>query len=199
MKNEEMSLKTKQALAASLKQTMLKKPLSKITVRELIEDCDINRKTFYYHFEDIYALLKWMLELETVEVVKQFDLLVNSREAILFVLDYVEANKHILSCAYDSMGRDGLKRFFYQDCIAIMRSLVDDCERQLGISVDEDFKRFISDFYTEAVAGMLINILQNREAYDREAVTQDMVLIFKSSIPNILKSKSTLSAAMPNP
>lgn len=42
MKNEEMSLRTKQALAASLKRAMLKKPLSKISVRELIEDCNIN-------------------------------------------------------------------------------------------------------------------------------------------------------------
>ena len=53
MKNEEMSLRTKQALAASLKRTMLKKPLSKISVRELIEDCNVNRKTFYYHFDEI--------------------------------------------------------------------------------------------------------------------------------------------------
>lgn len=195
MKNEEMSLKTKQALAASLKQAMLKKPLSKITVRELIEDCNINRKTFYYHFEDIYALMKWMLEQEAVEVVKQFDLMVNSREAILFVLDYVESNKHILNCAYDSMGREGLKRFFYQDFISIMQSLVNECERHLGISVDEDFKHLIAGFYSDAVAGTLIHVLQNREPYDREAVTQDMVLIFKSSIPAILKNKSAQKQA----
>ena len=34
---------------------MEKKPLSKITVSEIIADCGVNRKTFYYHFEDIYA------------------------------------------------------------------------------------------------------------------------------------------------
>lgn len=190
MKNKEMSLKTKQALAASLKQAMLKKPLSKITVRELIEDCNINRKTFYYHFEDIYALMKWTLEQETVEVVKQFDLMVNAREAILFVLDYVESNKHILNCAYDSMGREGLKRFFYQDFISIMQSLVNECERHLGLSVDEDFKLLVAGFYSEAVAGTLINVLQNKDSYDREVLARDMALIFKSSIPNILKSKS---------
>ena len=37
---------------------MEKKPLSNITVSEIIADCGVNRKTFYYHFEDIYALLK---------------------------------------------------------------------------------------------------------------------------------------------
>ena len=190
MKNEEMSQRTRQALAASLKRTMLKKPLSKISVRELIEDCNVNRKTFYYHFDDIYALVKWMLEQEAVELVKQFDLVVNYKEAILFILDYVEANKHILNCAYDSMGRDGLKRFLYQDFIAVMRSMIDGYERQLGVSVDEDFKQFAAGFYAEAVAGTLINVLQSHGKYDREAVTRDITLIFKSSIPAILSNRA---------
>ena len=61
MKHEESTLLTKKALAASLKKSMEKKPLKKITVSGIITDCNVNRKTFYYHFEDIYALLKWML------------------------------------------------------------------------------------------------------------------------------------------
>ena len=113
MKHEVTTLNTKKTLAASLKRFMEKKPLSKITVSEIITDCGVNRKTFYYHFEDIYALLKWMLEEEAVDVVKQFNLLVDYREAVLFVLNYVKTNKHLLCCAYDSMGRDKMKRFFF--------------------------------------------------------------------------------------
>ena len=79
MRHEVTTLNTKKALAASLKRFMEKKPLSKITVSEIIADCGVNRKTFYYHFEDIYALL----EEEAVEVVKQFDLLADYREAVL--------------------------------------------------------------------------------------------------------------------
>ena len=109
MKNESISLNTKKALAEALKKAMRKKPFHKITVSELIQDCKINRKTFYYHFEDIYALLKWMLEKESIEVVKHFNLLVDYEEAITFVMDYVEENDHILNCAFDSIGR-GLQR-----------------------------------------------------------------------------------------
>lgn len=50
---------------------MRRKPFSKITVSELIKTCNVNRKTFYYHFEDIYDLLKWMLEQEAVAVVRR--------------------------------------------------------------------------------------------------------------------------------
>ena len=121
MKRTSSSQETKRALAASLKKLMNKKPLSKITINEIVQDCGLNRNSFYYHFEDIYALFKWMLEQEAVEVVKQFDLVLDYREAIQFVMDYVSENRHIVNGAYDAMGREGLKRFFYADFIDIVR------------------------------------------------------------------------------
>ena len=54
-----MSQVTKRALEQSLKNLLLKKPLSKITISDLTEDCGMNRMTFYYHFKDIYDLVEW--------------------------------------------------------------------------------------------------------------------------------------------
>ena len=54
-----MSQVTKRALEASLKNLLLQKPLSKITISDITEDCGINRMTFYYHFKDIYDLVEW--------------------------------------------------------------------------------------------------------------------------------------------
>ena len=106
MKHEFTSMQTKRALAASLRDIMACKSFSKITVSEIIRDCGVNRKTFYYHFEDIYALLHWMLEQETIEILKHFNLLDDYRDAVSFVMDYIESNKHIINCALDSVGRD---------------------------------------------------------------------------------------------
>ena len=50
---------TKQALEESLKHMLLKKPLDKITIRDITEDCGISRMAFYYHFQDIYDLVEW--------------------------------------------------------------------------------------------------------------------------------------------
>lgn len=54
-----MSQITKRALEQSLKNLLLKKPLNKITISDIAEDCGINRMTFYYHFQDIYDLVEW--------------------------------------------------------------------------------------------------------------------------------------------
>ncbi len=187
MKREESTLITKKALAASLKKYMTKKTLKKITVSEIITDCNVNRKTFYYHFEDIYALLKWMLEQEAVEVVKQFDLLIDYKDAILFVIDYVETNAHILNCAYDSMGRDEMKRFFCNDFYEIIRRLIDDMEKSLHLNVPEDFKQFVCNLYMEALAGTLIDSFKNRGNNDREKMLKYLSLVLHTSLPETLK------------
>ncbi len=188
MKHEITVLNTKRTLAASLKKFMNIKPLSKITITEIISDCGVNRKTFYYHFEDIYALLKWILEEEAIEVVKQFDLLVDYEEAIIFVMNYVDANKHILNCAYDTMGREEMKRFFYNDFINIIYSFVNSLENNIGIRVTKDYKDFICDLYTEALAGLLINWFREKKEHDREKTINYISLVFRASLPEVLKS-----------
>lgn len=186
MKHEVTNLNTKKTIAASLKKFMENKPLSKITVSEIVSDCGINRKTFYYHFEDIQALLKWILEQEAVEVVKSFDLLLDYEEAINFVLDYVEKNRHILNCAYDSIGRDELKRFFYNDFSGIVMTIITRLEEIKGKYIEDDFRNFICDFYTEALAAKLIELLRSKQPYDRKKIIDYVTLTLQASFPAIL-------------
>lgn len=187
---DSVSEKRKRALADSLKKLMGQKPFSKITVNDIVQDCGVNRKTFYYHFEDIYTLLKWMLEREAIEVVKHFDLLVNTEDALTFVIDYVDANRHILSCAYDSIGREEMRRFFYADFIHVVSSVIDRAEDALGVRVGEDFKRFLADFYAEAMAGNLISMFHGELPYTRETIVSNLLLILKSSVPDTLLAKA---------
>ncbi len=190
MTHEETSLQTKKALCASLKELMRKKAFSKITISELIDDCNLSRKTFYYHFEDIYGLLKWMLEQETFEVVKQFDLLVDYKDAYDFVIDYVEKNSYVLNCIYDSIGREQLKRFLYQDFIGLTEKLIRQVEAAMNITVSDHFRSFLCHFYTEGIAGMLIDLFQNPEMQDKEETLTYLSVILHKSLPAILSSEN---------
>ena len=49
---------TKQAIINSFLKLLEETPLDKITVKDIVEDCGINRNTFYYYYHDIYALLE---------------------------------------------------------------------------------------------------------------------------------------------
>lgn len=186
MTNEELSLKTKQSLAQALKQQMKHKQLSKITITELCDICQINRKTFYYHFEDIYDLLKWTLEQEAVEVVKNFDLVVNTEEALRFVMAYADENKDIINSALDSMGHEEIQRFFYNDLFNVIYGAIEEGEYDLKIVVDPQFKNFLAAFYTEASAGILIEWVKNRMKQDKETVIKSLLSIYTVSIPAVL-------------
>ena len=188
MTHDEISLQTKQKLAASLKKFMMLKSLNKITVTDIIRDCNVNRKTFYYHFEDIYDLLKWILEQEAVEVVKKFDLMVDYKEAIIFVMNYIENNAHILACAYDSLGREEMRRFLYHDFTSIVETLIDNVEKELGLCVKKEFKYFVCNLYTESLAGILIEWFKNPQNRCKEQVVEYLSIIFRSSLPEIMKN-----------
>ena len=64
---------TKTMLCQALKKKMAQKPLDKITIRELADDCGLKRQAFYYHFEDIYDLVRWMFQQEAVSLLRQHD------------------------------------------------------------------------------------------------------------------------------
>ncbi len=188
MKHSVTSLNTKKIMAASLKKALQTKPLSKITVSEIIQDCGVNRKTFYYHFEDIYALLKWMLEEEAIDVVKHFDLLGNYEEAITFVMDYVDENDHIINCVYDSIGRDELKRFFSTDLHDIVVSIIETAEHKAEKDLNDEYKEFLTQFYMEALSGMLIDWIRDREKKGRQTVMEYTIKTIQQSLTGILEN-----------
>ena len=56
-----MSNTTKRVLAMSMKKLLGSRTLENITIQDLVDDAEVSRKTFYYHFRDVYDLLEWIL------------------------------------------------------------------------------------------------------------------------------------------
>ena len=183
MKHEERTLKTKNELAGALKKLMKKQHLYEITVGQIVSECGMNRKTFYYHFEDIYDLVHWILSTEAVDMMASFDLLGDYEAAISFAMDYIENNDYIISCALDDMGRNTLKRFFYDDFINILRTNI---ERVVPEGTDEDYVEFVCKFYTNALVGMILEYTTDVNERNREAHLKYTCEILRRSIPAVI-------------
>lgn len=182
-----MTLKTKLAMAESLKKAMAKKPFSKITVRDITDDCNMNRNTFYYHFQDIYELLHWMFSNEAIKVIQKFDLLTEYEAAISFMIDYVDANDHIINCAVDSIGQKELKRFFFPEFYDIVLTLLDNAEKRNEVTLDPEYKSFLAVFHTEAMTGLLLEWLTHREKHLKEKLISYLSNTVRSSILGIFE------------
>ena len=149
MTHEETTQRTKELLAKTLKKKMEKKPLSKITVSEIIKDCNLNRRTFYYHFTDIYALTEWMLGQDTIKLVKKSENTSTWDKGVLALMIYIKENKHICFCAMDGLGRDLLQRYFYEDVHDIVEKVINELAE--GKKIDVLYMEYIIRFYTLSV------------------------------------------------
>lgn len=154
MTREEISRNTKCRLAESLKKAMAEKPFDKITVTELITDACVSRPTFYYHFNDLYELLEWMFQEELLTPLEDMDDFSDWDTEILQILRYIEENRKICQCAYNSVGWDALQNLLRKRADGIMGHYVDSLLQD--IPACPEHIQFISEFYTTAVVGTVI-------------------------------------------
>ena len=124
-----------------------------------------------------------MVEAEAVEVVRQYDLMLDYHEVVNFVLDYVENNQYLLANAYNAVGQAGLKRFLYLDFIACLGNLIDQGARMQGIKLDADYREFLCAFYAEAIAGTLLDYITHPQARSREKVIAYVERLLRSTLP----------------
>nr|WP_315023816.1 TetR/AcrR family transcriptional regulator C-terminal domain-containing protein [uncultured Aminipila sp.] len=150
---------TKRLMADSLKKLMAQKPLNKISIREIVEDCGVNRQTFYYHFQDIYALLEWIINQEIVSVLEDTESFLTWQEAGLYLLKYLEKNSTIVLCALNSLGRSAIKKFLYTDVVKVATQII--TQISSDINVDEESFNHVVHYYSISFGALLEDWLSN--------------------------------------
>lgn len=180
------SRRTKETIAASLKKLMETKPLTKISVRDIIDDCEINRGTFYYHFQDIYDLVKWMLDREAIDFLKSYTTLLTYEDAIRFVLNYVRENKYIAQFALDSFGYYQLKQFFHKDIHNTLKNSIAEISDNMNVS--DEYLDFLANFYTFALVNLLLEWIQTGMKEDNDTVVLRVKTIVSGNIELALKN-----------
>lgn len=145
---------TKHALAHSLKSLMEHTPLNKITVKHLVDHCGVNRQTFYYHFQDIYALLGWIYQTEAVESLTEYRSYSTWTDGFYKIFCYIENNKTFCCNTLNSLGRTHLDVYLYEVTHDLIMGVID--ELACGIKVRGEDKEFVANFYTLAFTGLII-------------------------------------------
>jgi len=148
------SLITKKALAYSLKQLMEKVPLNKITVQDIVDNCDLNRQTFYYHFQSIFDLLEWIYKTEVVESISENTSYKTWTDGYLKILLYIEKNKKFCLNTYKYTERDNLNRIMYTITNRLLSGVVREVLQNMGLK--EEDRKLVCNFYSLALIGLLV-------------------------------------------
>lgn len=111
-----MSNFTERAIKASFMKLLNERPLNKITVKDIVEDCGINRNSFYYHFADIPSLLEGMIKEEIESIIQAHPTIESFEECVEVVISFVIKNKRAAYHIYNSLSRDILEKYLLDLC-----------------------------------------------------------------------------------
>lgn len=175
-----MSQVTKKALAASLKKLMMYTPLDRITVKDIVTDCGVNRQTFYYHFQDIYDLLGWIYKSEAFGSIADYRTYDTWQQGFLMIFHYVSDNRAFCLNSFRSLGRDHLEEFLYSVTFKLLIGVVNEVAE--GTSIADEYKNFIADFYTLAFIGLMLKWLKNGTHDDPETIIENLSRLIEGNI-----------------
>ena len=180
-----MSQVTKRALEASLKNLLLKKPLDKITINDITEDCGINRMTFYYHFKDIYDLIEWCCvedAKKALEGKKTYD---TWQQGFLQIFEAVLDNKPFILNVYHSISREQVEIYLYKLTYDLLIGVVE--EKSAGMNVREEDKKFIADFYKYAFVGLMLDWVRHDMKGDPHKIIEDLSVVVHGNMAAALE------------
>lgn len=101
-----MQRDTRKLIQKSFMKIARTKPVDKITVREIVEDCGINRNSFYYHFEDLPALIESILEEQMLFLWESMSCSIdNLPEVMRFVSEKLKEDRDVWRNVYTSKNR----------------------------------------------------------------------------------------------
>lgn len=116
---------TRQAIIRAFLQLLEERPLSKITVKDIVDTCGINRNTFYYHFEDIPALIEAISKDEMDRLVQNHAKVDSLEDCLMIAVDFILEKKRIVLHLYNSNNRDLYERELMEICHYVVGTYFD--------------------------------------------------------------------------
>ncbi len=179
-----MSQITKRALERSLKNLLLQKPLTKITINDIAEDCGINRMTFYYHFKDIYDLVEWSCLEDARRALEEKKTHDTWQEGLLNIFDAVLENKPFIMNVYNCVDREQVEKYLKPLTDNLIMGVID--EQSDGITVREEDKKFIARVYSYIFIGIMLDWIKDGMKADPRLMVDKLSILIKDSVSNAL-------------
>ncbi len=180
-----MSQVTKRALEQSLKNLLLKKPLTKITINDIAEDCGINRMTFYYHFKDIYDLVEWSCMEDARRALEENKTYDTWQEGLLRIFEAVKQNKPFIMNVYRCVDRGQVEKFLSPPVDALVRGVIN--EEADGMTVREEDRDFIARAYSYIFIGFMLDWIRDDMREDPAGIVDRLARLIRGSVKEALR------------
>lgn len=169
-----------------------KKSLKNITIAELADRCEINRNTFYYHYEDIYMLIKEILNDELAKVDEEFNYTNSWENSLLQAVSFILNNKKATLNIFKSIDKVELDNYLFKVCESVMSKYVENEVKTKNINAKDADKELIIDFYRAALVGLLDKWIQDGMKESPEYIITRIGSLFDGNIERSLRISEKL-------
>ena len=155
-----MPIDMKCMIASTFAQMAQKKPIDKITVKDLVEQCGISRQAFYYHFQDILEVMEWSIR-QMIENALQNSLQAETpQKAIAEFINIAVKHEDLLFRLLSSQRRAQVERIFVEAMRSSIRQILYSKKPDLVIS-HQNLEVALS-FYAYGITGVIFENCKNK-------------------------------------
>ena len=180
-----MSQVTKRALEQSLKNLLLKKPLTKITISDITEDCGINLMTFYYHFKDIYDLVEWACLEDAKRALDEKKTYDTWQQGLLQIFEAVQENKPFILNVYRCVHREQVEKYLQPLVDQLMLDVIQ--EESASMMIREEDKQFIAKIYAYIFIGVMLDWIKDDMREAPQEIVARLVKLLRGSVTAALR------------
>ncbi len=181
-----MTAKLRNAIQESFLKLALRKPVDRISVKEIVEDCDINRNSFYYHFEDLPDLIEKVVE----ERILNIDELAPENKSLqdysMAVIQAIVNNQELIRNIYNSKSRALFERKLYVITGKLVHEFINSYilpQYDIGQADQETIVRF----YRNVLSGYILEWLNSNSRDDLNAQIMRVFELRKGSFETMLE------------
>jgi len=177
---------TKLALANSLKQLMIQKSFSEISVSNIADDCGLTRQTFYYHFKDKYDLMNWIYYTETARIMIASHTSEFWTDSLKDLCYYMQQNKTFYKNALNTTGQNSFPEYLREYIRNISIAAID---RVSDTEAERDKWEFTISFFATAFVAFIVRWSNNGMQDDPALFLSKMRAIFDGSVHREIEMK----------
>ena len=187
---------TKELIRNEFIELLNKKTIHNLTVTELARKCDIERKTFYYHYENLTELIKEIFQEELSMVVEEFNETLSWEDSFILAAKFILDNKRAIKHLYQSDYREDVEKYVFSIAGEIMYEYVERASENTDAK-DVD-KKLIAYFYQCALSSALIQWVATDMKTDPTIMTNRIGKLMDGNILMSLKRSENLESIADN-
>ena len=116
---------TKRTIKESFWKLLNEQPLTQISVREIVEECGINRNSFYYHFQDIPSLIEEIVMDAANALIQQHPSITSIDEGVEAAFRFTLDNKKAILHICNSVNRNIYEQYLMRICEYVVTTYFD--------------------------------------------------------------------------